>query len=142
MGRALERAADSEILRSNPILTFLEGASTFRITTEGGRSIYSVTRGADTLRVPIQFAMGLGSAGQTYMYQRNGNWYKGRVSFFKAIGGLDLTLGHALIDPRNMQSDRFEAAAPKACRAASKIGVMTYSSPHLQITRADDFSRV
>jgi hypothetical protein len=103
MGRALERVADSEILRSNPLLTFREGALTFRITRQGDRSIYSVARGSETVSEPIAYAFGLGSAGQTYVYQRNGNWYEARVSFFKAISGLDLTLGHASIKPHNIE---------------------------------------
>src|SRR6185295_9748949 len=104
--------ADSEILRSNPLLKFREGAFTFRITREGDRSIYSAERGSDTLSVPIAFAVGLGSAGQTYVYQRNGNWYEARVSFFKAIGGLDLTLGHASIEPRNLEEAAGREIAP------------------------------
>jgi len=103
MARALERVAGSEILRSNPLLTFREGAFTFRITREGDRSIYSVARGSETVSEPIAYAFGLGSAGQTYVYQRNGNWYEARVSFYKAIGGLDLTLGHASIEPHNLE---------------------------------------
>lgn len=102
-GPPLERVAESEILRSHPLLTFQEGGYTFRIVREGDRSIYSVARGSETVTVPIMFAVGLGSAGQTYVYQRNGNWYEARVSFFKAINGLDVTLGHASIEPRNLE---------------------------------------
>jgi hypothetical protein len=103
MARALELVADSEILRSNPLLTFREGAFTFGIMRQGDRSIYSVARGSEAVSEPIAYAFGLGSAGQTYVYQRNGNWYEARMSFFKAIGGLDLTLGHASIKPHNIE---------------------------------------
>ncbi|MBZ5595169.1 MAG: hypothetical protein LAP39_23230 [Acidobacteriia bacterium] len=93
MAQALESTADCEILRANPQLTFRDGVYTFRIVREGDRSLYTVTDGKETLTVPIAWAFGLGSAGQTYVYERNGTWYESRVSFYKQLRGLDLTMG-------------------------------------------------
>jgi hypothetical protein len=93
MAHALESAADCEILRANPQLTFREGVYSFRIAREGDRSLYSVTDGKETLTVPIAWAFGLGAAGQTYVYEHNGHWYESRVSFYKQLRGLDLTMG-------------------------------------------------
>ena len=95
MAHALEAATDSKILRSNPKIVFQEGGFTFRISREADRSIYTVSQGTATFTVPLAFAFGLGSAGQTYVYERNGTWYESRVSFYDAIRGLDVTLGHA-----------------------------------------------
>jgi hypothetical protein len=94
MAHALEAAADSTILKSNPNLVFQEGPFTFRITREGDRSIYTVTQGTASFAAPLAFSFGLGSAGQTYVYERNGAWYESRVSYYEAIRGLDVTLGH------------------------------------------------
>ncbi len=103
MAHALERIADTEILGRHPSLIFQEGRTSFRIAREGDRVLYTVARGSDALTVPIAFAVGLGSAGQTYVYLLNGAWYESRVSFFQAIEGLDLTLGHAPGDPPSLE---------------------------------------
>jgi hypothetical protein len=101
MAHALEVVAACEILKSNPELVFRDGLFTFRITRDGARSIYTVTQGAATFTTPIAFAFGLGSTGQTYLYQRNGSWYESRVTYYEAISGLDVTLGHAKLVPAN-----------------------------------------
>jgi hypothetical protein len=103
MAHALESAADCEILRANPQLTFREGVYAFRIVREGDRSLYSVTDGKEIFSVAIAWAFGLGAAGQTYFYQRNGNWYESRVSFYKQLRGLDLTMGAQNYTPKSAE---------------------------------------
>jgi hypothetical protein len=93
MARALERVAGCDILRANPVLSFRTGVYSYSITRQGERSIYSVTDGKETLSVPLAWAFGLGSAGQTYVFERGGKWYESRVSFYKKLSGLDLTMG-------------------------------------------------
>ena len=94
MGKALEPVATSEVLRSNQRLTFRSGPYTYQITRQGDQSIYSVTNGKETVSTPILYSFGQGKAGQTYVFQRNGSFYESRVSFFRAIKGLDWTLGY------------------------------------------------
>ena len=93
MAKALERVEECEILKSNPSLTFKSGEYQYSIRREGARSTYTVTNGRETISVPIGWAFGLGAAGQTYVFERNGTQYESRVSFFKKINGLDLTMG-------------------------------------------------
>ena len=103
MGHALEAVADCTILRSNPKLALRHGAYSYQIVREGDRSIYSVSDGHQTLTVPIAWAFGLGSAGQTYVYQWNGHWYESSVSYFRVLHGADLTLGFRSRSPRNLE---------------------------------------
>jgi len=103
MSHALEAVADCTILRSNPKFGFRYGAYSYQIVREGTRSIYSVTDGHQTLTVPIAWAFGLGSAGQTYVYQWNGHWYESSVTYFRALHGPDLTLGFKSRSPRNLE---------------------------------------
>jgi Cytochrome c554 and c-prime len=103
MGHALEAVTDCTILRSNPKLALRHGAYSYQIVREGDRSIYSVTDGHQTLTVPIAWAFGLGSAGQTYVYQWNGHWYESSVTYFRALRGADLTLGFRSRSPRNLE---------------------------------------
>jgi Cytochrome c554 and c-prime len=94
MGRALEPAQTSEVLRSNPRLTFRAGPYSYEIVRRGEQSIYTVTDGANTISEPIAYSFGQGKAGQTYVFQHNGSFYESRVSFYRDIKGLDWTMGY------------------------------------------------
>ncbi|MGA8025904.1 MAG: multiheme c-type cytochrome, partial [Bryobacteraceae bacterium] len=102
MAHALELVSECAILRDHPILTFQEGKYSFRIERKGEQSIYTVSDGRQQISVPIGWAFGLGVAGQTYVFQKDGQFYQTRVSYFHEINGLDLTLGAQNIKPANI----------------------------------------
>jgi hypothetical protein len=93
MGHAMESVGDCNILKSHAVLTFQSGKFSYRIERQGSQSIYSVTDGVQTFTVPIGWAFGLGRAGQTYVFEKDGRFFESRVSFYKEIDGLDLTMG-------------------------------------------------
>lgn len=103
MALALEPVAQCAILKNNAVLEFKDGIYSHRIVREGGRSLYSVTDGKETLTVPLQWAFGRGVAGQTYVFEREGAWFETRVSYYLASRGLDLTLGAHGRQPRNLE---------------------------------------
>ncbi len=102
MAHAMELPAECTILKSHPLLTLKEGIYSYRIERKGNESIYSVTDGKQTIAVPIGWAFGLGSAGQTYVFEKDGTLYESRVSYFKALDGLDLTMGASNIKPEDL----------------------------------------
>jgi len=102
MAKALESGADCAILKEHRSLSFTDGKFSYKIERAGDRSMYTVRQGDDTLTVPIPWAFGLGAAGQTYVLELNGKWYESRVSFYKDIDGLDLTLGARSMAPQNL----------------------------------------
>ncbi len=127
MGRALERAADCEILRAHPRLAFKEGTYSTTITREGDKSFYSVTDGAATIRVPLEWAFGLGVAGQTYVLQYRGEWYESRLSFYNETGALDLTMGAAGYRPHSLEEAfgrKMSARDQHDCFACHATGAM------------------
>ena len=93
MARAMSPAEKSEILRAHPRLTFRKGPYTYLITPEGDHSNYRVTDGVHSISERILWAFGLGSAGQTYVFLHNGEYYQSRVSFYNDTQSLDITLG-------------------------------------------------
>jgi hypothetical protein len=103
MARALETVAACDILRANPRLTFRQGDYSYEIVRAAEQSKYTVSDGKNAITAPIAWAFGLGAAGQTYVYQLNGKWYESRVSFFKAIKGLDLTMGAQGNTPKTLE---------------------------------------
>jgi predicted CXXCH cytochrome family protein len=102
MGHALETVAESRVLKSHPRLTFRIGNYSYQILRQGDRSIYSVTDGINTLSEPIFYSFGQGKAGQTYVLRRGDSYYESRVSYYKEIDGLDITLGYPRSAPSSL----------------------------------------
>jgi hypothetical protein len=95
MGQAAAEAAHCDILLAHSVLTWQDGPYTIRIQRNGEGALYSATDGKASVSAPVRWAFGLGSAGQTYILEKNGTYYESRASYFTESGGLDLTLGHA-----------------------------------------------
>jgi hypothetical protein len=103
MGRALETVEECKTLAAHPLLTFKMGKYSYRIERQGERSLYSVTDGVQTLTLPIRWAMGASSAiGQTYVLEKDGEFYESRVSYYREIKGLDITMGAVGMEPANL----------------------------------------
>lgn len=98
MAHAMEPAAETPILKTHLVLTVKKGEYSYRIE----KNLYTVSDGAGSLTVPILWAFGLGDAGQTYVFEKDGVQYESRVSFFRAIDGLDWTLGASNAPPANL----------------------------------------
>lgn len=94
MAGAAVPAAKAEILRSHSPLTWISGPYKFEISETAEASVYSVTDGSHSVSQPLAWAFGTGEVGQTYVYESEGSFYESRVSFYPALQGLDLTLGH------------------------------------------------
>lgn len=102
MAHAMELVPECKILKEHPKMSFTEGRYTYRIERRGDQSIYSVSDGQEVRTFPIGWAFGQGLAGQTYVFETNGEYYQSRVSYYSSIDGLDLTLGAVNIKPSNM----------------------------------------
>jgi Cytochrome c3 len=105
MANASAAAADCEILKKHTPLTFREGTYTYQITRRGAESVYTVSDGAGSISEPILYCFGQGVAGQTYIFRHGGALYESRVSFFRTLGGLGLTILH----PREVPATLAEA---------------------------------
>ncbi len=103
MALALASGREGDILRLHPKLTFQQGPYSYSIERDGDQSVYRVSDGKDQLEFPIGWGVGVGEPGQTYLVQRNGSWYETRVSYYKDINGLDLTVGARPGVPRNLE---------------------------------------
>jgi hypothetical protein len=93
MAHALELVSECSILKNHALLTYQSGPYSYRIERQGSQSFYTVSDGKATITVPIGWAFGLGFAGQTYVYGKDGQLFQSRVSFYRDIDGLDWTLG-------------------------------------------------
>jgi hypothetical protein len=136
MAQALERIAESRILRANPRLSFQSGKYSYTIVREGDRSIYRVADGADSFTAPLLYAFGQGKAGQTYVFESNGKYYESRVSFYNGINGLDYTLGAPREPAKTLEEAAgrlMDAAEVKDCFSCHSTGAVSESK--LQLDR-------
>jgi hypothetical protein len=102
MGQALETVAACAILKKSPDLQFQEGPYHSRIVRQGDASILTVTQGTESFTIPLLWAFGRGRAGQTFVFHYGESFYESRLSFFDALGALDLTMGAANSKPQNI----------------------------------------
>ena len=103
MAQALSSGAGSEILKSHAKLTFREGDYTYTIERDGQTSWYDIASTNGHVRLPIAWAFGLGAAGQTYVFEYKGALYQSRVSYYKDIDALDITVGAPREKPRTLE---------------------------------------
>jgi hypothetical protein len=102
MAHAAESVAECGILRAHPHLHLKLGRFDYTIERKGDQSIYTVSDGTETFSTPIKYAFGLGEAGQTYILQKDGEYLESFVSYYKAIDGLDITIGDQALRPSTL----------------------------------------
>jgi hypothetical protein len=100
MAHALELPGTNPILKAHPSLSFHRGDLTYTVTTQEGKSTYSVTDGAHTISLPIVWGFGAGA--QTWLLFMDGRFYESTVSYFPEVNGLGITIGHESHTPKTL----------------------------------------
>jgi hypothetical protein len=135
MARALQTANEAEILRAHPSLTFQDGGFQWRIVRAGERCLMTVTGKGETVTVPLLWAFGRGQAGQTYVFERDGALYESRVSFYNALGALDLTMGAQQSRVTNIEDAagrRMDDIGGRECFGCHSTGAVSGGRLHLE----------
>ena len=70
----------------------------FRVHAKDGAVEYSVASGTQRESQQLEWVMGAGVLGQTFVYQHNDRWYQSRMSVYTKAPQLDLTTG-LKVDP-------------------------------------------
>ena len=94
--------ARSEVLRGAQRLTFAGGGYSYEIVTNDRRTLYTVTNGTRVSSAPLTWAFGVGSVGQSFLFNRDGAFYEARVSYYESLKGLAFTPGRAVDAPRDL----------------------------------------
>ncbi len=102
MSRALEPVSNCKILAGNVHFTFRDAPYSYEIRRVGDNVLYRVTGAGETMEAPLLYAFGQGKAGQTYVFQVDGQFYESRVSYYAKLGGLDLTVGAMNASPSSL----------------------------------------
>jgi len=94
MAHAASQPADAEVLKNHPRMAIGLPGYDYEIASTGNGVTYSVSDGTSSVSQRLAWAFGVGVVGQTYIFEKQGTFYEGRVSYYSALQGLDLTLGH------------------------------------------------
>jgi hypothetical protein len=103
MARTAALVADSDILASHSRLTFQTGRISYQIARSEGKTVYTITDGARSISAPLTWSFGDGRVGQSYLFEREGNLYESRVSYFGILKALEFTPGRRLTEPRDLE---------------------------------------
>ena len=86
-------AAESQILALHQHLEFQQGGYRYSLTRGVSQVTYSVSDGSHTMTGLAAWGFGAGEIGQTYLLEQQGLYTEGRLSYYTALGGLDITIG-------------------------------------------------
>ncbi len=103
MGRTSGRAPDSGILAAHGRLTFQAGRIGYQIGTGESKGVYTVSDGAHSISTPLTWSFGDGHIGQSYLFERGGNFYESRVSYFDTLKALAFTPSRGLTEPQDLE---------------------------------------
>ena len=104
MANTSAHVADSQVLASHARLTFQEGRLTFQISTEAGKSVYTISDGVNSVSKPLVWAFGDGHIGQSYLFEKDGTLEESRVSYFDRLKALDFTPSRKLSEQKDLES--------------------------------------
>ncbi len=102
MARAAMRASESNVLSSNPNLTFTQNSYRYDIRTESGTSVYTVMDGSSRESAVIKWAFGSNGA-QSWLYKNgDGEIHEARVTYFQDLHTLNVTPNRDLEHAQNV----------------------------------------
>jgi hypothetical protein len=102
MAHASSLVADSESLHAHPALTFKLGDYSYELHSDANHSALSVTKAGEMRSHDLQWAVGQGHMGQTFLYEQDGSFYESHLSFYSELQGLDITPGHERTTPATL----------------------------------------
>jgi hypothetical protein len=95
MHRAAILATDATFLKAHPTQTFIAKPFAYALTATPTGLDYTVSDGPHHLSHKLDWVMGDGVLGRTFLYQTEDHWYQSQVTFYTAQSALDITTGLA-----------------------------------------------
>lgn len=103
MAHAAMPASASRALQSHRNISLRLGPFTDNILTNPATSVLSVSSPGSSASQALNWALGMGLMGQTYVYEDEGAFYEAHLSFFTSIEGLDVTPGQIRSTPNTIE---------------------------------------
>ena len=125
MAHAILKPADSKMLDEFPPKPFKNGDYTYEIKKQGDKVIYTVSDGKTTSVFPVLYSFGEGRKGQVYIFKYKDVLYESRVTLYRGIKGLDITIAQPQQTPTTLESAigrEIPAAEAQSCFSCHSTG--------------------
>jgi predicted CXXCH cytochrome family protein len=93
MSRAASPARSAVFMKSASASSVSIGSLHYTLAATGEGLDYSVSEGNRSLSRKLDWVMGAGDLGLTFLYQSGGHWYQSRTTFYLDQSKLDITTG-------------------------------------------------
>jgi cytochrome c554/c'-like protein len=85
-------------------MQFRTGSYDYSVSQTASGAEYSTSNGQQSASAALNWVFGDRQFGDTFLYQRNGIYFESRVSYYKALNGLDLTAGRTRFQPSRIET--------------------------------------
>ena len=116
MFHAATRASESKNLREHNNLAFQTGFYAYRLFTTAEKTTLTVSNATASFSADLLWALGSGHMGQTFLYQKNNNFFESHLSFYNAPKALDITPGQSRSVPATLDAAAGRAIPPNEAR--------------------------
>ena len=103
MYRTARRLAGSTVPGENHRLEFEQGRYRYEIEPQASKTVMTVSNANKSVSFELQWVLGSGHMGQTYIYQKDGKYYESHVSFYAGPQILDITPGQSRAVPASLE---------------------------------------
>jgi hypothetical protein len=128
MAKASIPGASVEKVLPEVTLTAHQGPYQYKVFNSGSIAQYNVTKGGEEASGPLDWILGAGDIGQTYVLERDGKYLESHVTYYPSLHALDITPGQMAALPRDLKQAlgrRMEAPETQQCFACHTTASMT-----------------
>ena len=93
MQHASTRAQGARFLKADSIGPFQSGPMKYTLDTGPEGITYSVADGPNKVSHPLDWVMGAGDLGYTFLFQADSHWVQSQVTYYTRLATLDITTG-------------------------------------------------
>ena len=133
MAHAVKPATADGFTNMPHAMHFRTGSYDYSVSQTATGAEYSTTNGQGSVSAALNWVFGDGQFGDTFLYQQNGVYFESRVSYYKALNGLDLTTGRTRFQPSRIATAlgrRMSPDEPPLCFGCHSTASSTDSQFH------------
>jgi len=118
MAHAVKPATADAFTNMPRAMHFRTGTYDYSVSQTATGAEYSTSNGQQSASAPLTWVFGDRQFGDTFLYQQNGIYFESRVSYYRALNGLDLTTGRTRFQPSRIDTAlgrRMDPDEPPLC---------------------------
>jgi hypothetical protein len=104
MAHAVKPATADAFTNMPREMHFHTGSYDYSVSQKATGAEYATSNGQKSAAAALSWVFGDRQFGDTFLYQRNGIYFESRVSYYKALNGLDFTTGRTRFQPSRIET--------------------------------------